>query len=210
MTDLKLFREYEPHECGGDGYPLVWSRGLWPWGGDDDATGDYIEEYGTVINFSRTPPPDPAPGLDVGVKDIVRMLAGHRCIRCGHPYREGRFTWAPRRPEEPAPDVQLKALNDDLAPADRAGHRTHWSPCDEHCQHSAPIRVRDQPRVEFAVPANAPVTDSRLDDVWRYWPTLRKRDALQVDPVDNAGAIVRDWKDVEAAWRVLTDRKSVV
>lgn len=41
----------------------------------------------------------------------VRAEAGHRCIRCGHPFESGKH-----------------------------GHG-EWSPCDEHCRHDGPIRV---------------------------------------------------------------------
>lgn len=47
------------------------------------------------------------------VKHLVRELAGHRCIRCGHPYRSGRHG------------------------------KGEWTPCDEQCIHCGPFRVRD-------------------------------------------------------------------
>ena len=50
MTDLSVFREYEPADCGPDGYPLIWHS---------------------------------------DVKHLVRAEAGHRCIRCRHPYVVG-------------------------------------------------------------------------------------------------------------------------
>lgn len=42
----------------------------------------------------------------------VRAEAGHRCIRCGHPFESGKHG------------------------------RGEWSPCDEHCSHGGPIRTR--------------------------------------------------------------------
>lgn len=53
------------------------------------------------------------------VKAMVRLLAGHRCERCGHPY---------------VPKGDAKMLG--VAPTPH-----HWSPCDEHCTHAGPIRV---------------------------------------------------------------------
>lgn len=51
-------------------------------------------------------PPDwPAIG------DRVREEAGHRCIRCGHPYRTGEHG------------------------------KGQWTPCDEKCTHEGPIEV---------------------------------------------------------------------
>lgn len=39
------------------------------------------------------------------IKHQVRLDAGHRCVRCGHPYRNGEHG------------------------------NGHWSPCDQHCTH---------------------------------------------------------------------------
>jgi len=47
------------------------------------------------------------------VKDLVRELAGHRCVRCGHPYR-----------------------------CEENG-KAEWSPCDLRCLHRGPYRFRD-------------------------------------------------------------------
>lgn len=43
------------------------------------------------------------------IGDRVREEAGHRCIRCGHPFRTG------------------------------AHGKGQWSPCDERCQHKGPL-----------------------------------------------------------------------
>src|SRR4051794_24994282 len=48
------------------------------------------------------------------IKHAVRDLAGHRCVRCGHPYRRGEHG------------------------------RGEWSPCDNQCRHGGPIRVDGQ------------------------------------------------------------------
>ena len=58
-------------------------------------------------------------GLDgnPAIKDLVRAQAGHRCERCGHPYRSGEHG------------------------------NGEWSPCDGHCTHDGPVRegtYRDQ------------------------------------------------------------------
>lgn len=45
------------------------------------------------------------------IKDLIREQSGHRCQRCGHPYRKGE------------------------------NERGEWSPCDEHCTHSGPVRI---------------------------------------------------------------------
>jgi hypothetical protein len=46
------------------------------------------------------------------VKDLVRELAGHRCIRCGHPYQKGQHGSG------------------------------EWSPCDDGCTHGGPREAR--------------------------------------------------------------------
>lgn len=49
----------------------------------------------------------PADWPDIG--DRVREEAGHRCIRCGHPFRTGTHG------------------------------KGQWTPCDEHCTHAGPL-----------------------------------------------------------------------
>lgn len=44
------------------------------------------------------------------IKHAVREQAGHRCVRCGHPYRRGEHGSG------------------------------EWSPCDDRCTHDGPIR----------------------------------------------------------------------
>lgn len=90
MSDDLLRVYFDPAEIGPDGYPFVWHRGQ----------PDIPEAEGYQ------------PGFDA-IKDYIREQAGHRCERCGHPYRKGQ------------------GLNDG------------WSACDEHCTHGSPIRSRD-------------------------------------------------------------------
>jgi hypothetical protein len=45
------------------------------------------------------------------LKHVARELAGHRCVRCKHPYRCGE------------------------------NGRGEWTPCDEQCQHDGPLRL---------------------------------------------------------------------
>jgi hypothetical protein len=90
-----LLRVYEPHELGREGYPFAWDR----------CTG---------CGGSGVLPSDVCPACDGSgsIKDLIRELAGHRCIRCGHPYRKGQHG------------------------------NGEWSPCDEHCVHGGPVRRR--------------------------------------------------------------------
>lgn len=46
-----------------------------------------------------------------GVKHLVREQAGHRCVRCGHPYEAGKHG------------------------------KGEWSPCDDACEHGGPYRA---------------------------------------------------------------------
>lgn len=90
MDELRL---YDPESVGPDGYPPEWHK-------------------------------LPAPSIEIpdgweieaiaGIKHIVRAQAGHRCIRCGHPWPLERST----RPAGP-----------------------EWSPCDERCTHGGPVRL---------------------------------------------------------------------
>lgn len=53
----------------------------------------------------------PEPWVSKAIPNLVREQAGHRCIRCGHPYRKGEHG------------------------------NGEWSPCDAECTHGAPYRV---------------------------------------------------------------------
>lgn len=69
---MSVLRLYEPEECGEDGYPIAWHKPteMVLWAGPKVAN-----SYETEL----VPP----------IKDLVRERAGHRCVRCGHPYRKG-------------------------------------------------------------------------------------------------------------------------
>lgn len=132
MSD-RLFRVYEPFECGRDGYPHVWK----------DATA-VTTPSGAVLHQHS----DSAVGC--GVKDIVRDEAGHRCIRCGHPYKVGESgTWSDGQSDRGGAAAWISehgsaSLFDDLEPyiAGQANRQTLWSPCDERCTHGGPLRWR--------------------------------------------------------------------
>lgn len=84
-----LLRLYTAEECGRDGYPPEWH--------DIPGVMLPLDEYGLTRPF--------------GIKHLVHADAGHRCVRCLHPYRNGE-------------------------------HGTgEWSPCDDRCIHSGPMRV---------------------------------------------------------------------
>lgn len=55
------------------------------------------------------------------LKGRVRLEAGHRCIRCLHPYM---------------PKADAKMLGVEPTPF-------HWSPCDRRCTHKGPLAVSD-------------------------------------------------------------------
>ena len=78
------------------------------------------------------------------IKDHVREEAGHRCIRCGHPYRKGEHG------------------------------NGEWSNCDAECEHAGPIRVWLPEVDAWAHPADAvgPGTYPRHDTVQAAWRIL--------------------------------------
>lgn len=82
---MNLLRQYEPWEAGEDGYPWAWHHST--------AYGAYPAGHSLA---------NPA------IKDLIRMQADHRCLRCGHPYRAGD---------------------------QRISKRGEWSPCDKECKH---------------------------------------------------------------------------
>lgn len=88
-----ILRVYtRPEELGRDGYPLAWHKCT-------ACLGDGCETCGGAGS----------------AKDLVRALAGHRCVRCLHPYVKGQHG------------------------------RGEWSPCDRRCDHGGPLRVGDDP-----------------------------------------------------------------
>lgn len=89
---MSAMRLYSADELGRDGYPPEWH--LLP------MEHPLLDEADLVL-----------PG---GIKDVVRAFAGHRCVRCRHPYGHGR----------------------------PVGPRGEWTPCDEHCTHRGPARYR--------------------------------------------------------------------
>lgn len=96
----ELLRVYtRPEEIGRDGYPLAWHR------------------CATCLG-------DGCPACDhVGsAKNLVRARAGHRCVRCGHPYTKGEHG------------------------------RGEWSPCDERCTHGGPYRLGQHRHMEDVGP----------------------------------------------------------
>lgn len=61
------------------------------------------------------------------IKHLVREEAGHRCVRCGHPYHVGRH------PMEREYD-------------DEGGFvYVSWSPCDDRCTHGGETRLKPAP-----------------------------------------------------------------
>lgn len=85
-----MLRIYSPEECGRDGYPLAWHK--CPDSNPGDSGCDTCQD-------------------EHSIKGLVRFLAGHRCVRCLHPYRCGE------------------------------SGNGEWSPCDGRCDHHGPFRA---------------------------------------------------------------------
>jgi hypothetical protein len=165
-----IFRTYAPHECGRDGYPTAWHRleeaEFRRWAEEDDRW---------VPDFPYEP---------LGVKDIVRMEAGHRCVRCGHPYKPGTGEWGEAESKDEALQAEVGRIfySGGDAPQPPAGIRNRailWSPCDAKCHHTGPMRVwcRLQgggegwepfdPTPEACGPAVEAVAPSPVQAAWR-------------------------------------------
>lgn len=110
MSDL--LRIYDPRECGSrDGYPLSWHRCAACLGDKRFCAGCWRPLLHG--DCRKCEPGDLCRTCDGAgsIKDLVRGLVSHRCIRCGHPYRQGEHG------------------------------NGEWSPCDERCTHDGPLRV---------------------------------------------------------------------
>jgi 5-methylcytosine-specific restriction endonuclease McrA len=73
----------------------------------------------------------------------VREEAGHRCIRCGHPFQSGKHG------------------------------KGEWSPCDEQCTHGGPIRWDDnevRSEAQWRILTVHHLDGDKANDAW--WNTL--------------------------------------
>lgn len=96
-VDDLLFRVYlDPQDIAKTGYPIPWEK---------EITYHPTQVYGEHV-YVRT-----RPSVLPRIPDRVRALAGHRCVRCLHPYQDVEYLGG------------------------------QWSPCDEQCVHGGPIRV---------------------------------------------------------------------
>ncbi len=99
---LTLFRIYGEDELGPDGYPFAWKQ----------------------IPFEHPVVAEHLKGF--GLKDQLRLEAGHRCERCHHPYfvkREGNVT--------------STAGHQRARPS--TGEMVQVSRCDDECRHGGPV-----------------------------------------------------------------------
>lgn len=93
-------------------YPEDWNRCT-----GCDGTG--LDGSDPSLLYALRPPCGKCLGMG-SLKARVRLEAGHRCIRCRHPY---------------IPKGDAKMLGVEPTPH-------HWSPCDQRCEHGGPIRWR--------------------------------------------------------------------
>lgn len=204
---MNALRIYEAGELRPDGYPHAWHRCPTCAGNGWLCAATGLPADGRCCGTTwRCPSYDGCPdcfvaGSDHGgsgsVKQMVRDLAGNRCVRCGHPYRVGRdgimepvtldgvrlardLHMAPR-----AVDLGFELAADgdgtlDGLAADAPVHRRHWSPCDEKCTHRGPYRYRHGPGDEWVVTSE--------DEDW----------------IGEAGLGATVGLEVQALWRILT------
>jgi len=101
----ELLRLYGADELGREGYPFAWDRCPHCGGSgvrtSEDLGGPGTQSFCPVCQGAGS------------IKDLIRELADHRCIRCGHPYRKGEHG------------------------------NGEWSPCDSNCDHAGPVRVME-------------------------------------------------------------------
>jgi hypothetical protein len=121
------------------------------------------------------------------IKDLIRELTGHRCIRCLHPYVVGRSSVMADRPApESYVESTLQLWEDVGAPDAEEVPKDRpilYSACDEQCTHDGPLRVRSVDPEEPWEPLDY--------DFNRYGRR-------------GAGALVVPGVEVQAAFRILT------
>lgn len=152
----------------------------------------YPDDMGEYVGFRRRDAVCPD-CLGMGsLKARVRLEAGHRCVRCMHPYMpkgDARILGVERSGMHECPDCEgWGRITDPDAPSSRCkcdGRGvvwTPWSSCDERCTHAGPICWRPVGgEEEWAEAVNSPSTAGE----WITDP-----DGVQIE--------------VEAEWRILT------
>jgi hypothetical protein len=137
--DWDAFRLYMPDEpVTKEGYPLAWvnARHLWAPRPNVSMTGLQLEadDGGLLLP------------VKAGIKDMIRDLTGHRCIRCGHPYVVGQEQFWDETVEEDSSESLLALTLFDEEPTDeprvKRDRPKHWSPCDDLCTHGGLFRWR--------------------------------------------------------------------
>ena len=73
-------RQYEPWECGTDGYPFAWH-------GRCTCDQVAVMDANDLCFYSSCT-------ADQAIKDLIREEAHHRCERCLHPYAKGEGEWS--------------------------------------------------------------------------------------------------------------------
>lgn len=77
---MNELRQYEPWECGGDGYPFAWHG---------RCTCDHLDAVNDdMCVYSACSADTPA------IKNAIRAEADDRCERCLHPYSKGQGEWS--------------------------------------------------------------------------------------------------------------------
>jgi 5-methylcytosine-specific restriction endonuclease McrA len=120
MSDL-LRVYWNSDEIGADGYPYAWHKPGWERlldAGRDLAPELTDDKVASLKEWLREPGAQPA------IKDFIRDRDGHRCLRCGHPYRKGQHA--------------MEEYEDD-----EGKFYVSWSPCDATCTHYGPVRMQD-------------------------------------------------------------------
>ncbi len=98
------------------------------------------------------------------IKDLIRDLAGHRCVRCGHPYRKGEHG------------------------------NGEWSPCAEQCTHGGPFGyLKDGELVEEHVLGSWSAVWAREWGEKHGWQAAAQWRILTVHHLDEDKANCRWW-----------------
>lgn len=185
MTEL--LRVYAPDECEPGtkarhsliprpGYPKAWSKCP-----DCHGAGEIYSPPNALMH-----PPRPARDLPCltchgagSIKALVRQLAGHRCVRCLHPFRVGvSGLWEKSTTLEAVNDPRLFAeaeLAEQLGPPMDDPRATLWSDCDALCRHVGPMRAQTtegwhpfEPKsADVTGPAVMAIAPAKMQAAWR-------------------------------------------
>lgn len=176
---MELLRQYDEHDVGVDGYPRPWHICPHCQGhGENEIWNGAYDDVETCALC----------GGSGSIKDLIRAEAGHRCVRCLHPFKvgeSGEWEMTPSSDPETFTLIEMfEGLGELKQPVEPRKRGVMWSECSPECRHAGPVRMWS----EFGTgPYDPDVTNAEDGGL-----------------NGTAGELVEGGFRCQAAWRILT------